>query len=211
MSGRARFVGRWTALALCIAAILALGVSFGRFLWRMDAGSAETIRHAEGAVALTGGADRIAEAVELLARGDADRLLITGVNPLTTRAHLVRQTPQARALFNCCIELGYDAANTVGNAEETERWARTHHIRTLIVVTSNYHMPRALAEIGSVLPDVALIAYPVVTDHDRERPWWNDGQRARLVLTEYLKYLAVQVRLSLTPPKADPPQEAAAQ
>lgn len=203
---------RWWLLPVAAgAAVLIVGASFLDFLSRIDPdGMTEPARHAEGAVALTGGPDRIAEAVELLARGDADRLLITGVNPLTTRANLARQTPRAQALYGCCIELGYEASNTIGNAEETERWARQHHIRKLIVVTSNYHMPRALAEIGSLLPDVELIAYPVVSDHGRERPWWMDPQRMRLMAVEYVKYVAARLRLRLAPPKPDMSQEAKA-
>jgi uncharacterized SAM-binding protein YcdF (DUF218 family) len=145
--------------------------------------------------------------VELLAQGHADRLLITGVNPLTTRGEIVRQTPGARALIDCCIALGYAAANTVGNAAETERWVRANHIRSLIVVTSNYHMPRALAEIGSALPDVELMAYPVVSERGRSRPWWSDPQSTRLILSEYCKYLAASVRLRLSPPAPLPSEE----
>ncbi len=206
---RRRSGARWIAPTTTLAGVLALAWSFTSFLAQIEPDTTpEPARHAEGAVALTGGPDRIAEAVELLARGDADRLLITGVNPSTSRANLAQQTPRARALYGCCIELGYEAANTVGNATETERWARAHHIRNLIVVTSNYHMPRALAEIGSLLPDVDLIAYPVVSDHDRR--WWADASRARMIVTEYLKYMAAQVRLRLAPPRPDMAEAAAA-
>ena len=156
-------------------------------------------RHAQGVVALTGGADRIADAVELLAQGAADRLLITGVNPNTSSGEIARLAPEARTLLDCCIELGYGAENTVGNAAETSRWVRDHKIRSLIVVTSNYHMPRALAEIGHAVPDVDLLAYPVVTERARLGDWWGDGQRVRLMVSEYLKYVIVLARLHVAP------------
>ncbi len=199
----------WLGLGLA-AAVGLVAWSFDGFLGQIDQVEAPPGRHADGAVALTGGADRISDAIELLARGDADRLLITGVNPLTSRAGLLRTMPQARRLFGCCIDLGYEAANTIGNASETERWVRTNHIRSLIVVTSNYHMPRALAEIGSALPDVDLRAYPVVTERDRSRPWWSDAGGARLILSEYVKYVASQLRLRLAPPRPEPRQEVTA-
>ncbi len=209
-SPRRRRAGAGAAmLAVALVGFGAFAWSFAGFLSRIEDSEAAPRRHAEGAVALTGGADRITDAVELLAKGNADRLLITGVNPLTSRAEIAKQAPDARALFGCCIELGYEATDTVGNAAETERWVRAHHIRSLIVVTSNYHMPRALAEIGSALPDIDLMAYPVVSERGKGRPWWSDGQSTRLIMSEYCKYVAALVRLRLAPPKQEPTQEAA--
>ena len=192
-------------LSLCVAGGLGLAWSFSSFLDRIAAIETPLDGHAEGAVALTGGADRISDAVALLAQGHADRLLITGVNPATTRGEIVKRTPAARALIDCCIALGYEAANTVGNATETERWVRANHIRSLIVVTSNYHMPRALAEMGSALPGVELLAYPVVSEHGRQHPWWSDGASARLLLWEWIKYNAATLRIGATAPPGQEP------
>ena len=192
-------------LSLCLAGGLGLAWSFSAFLDRIAATEKPLSGHAEGAVALTGGADRISDAVALLADGHADLLLITGVNPSTTRGEIVKQTPAARQLIDCCIALGYEAANTVGNAAETERWVRANHIRSLIVVTSNYHMPRALAEMGSALPGVELVAYPVVSEHGRQHPWWSDGASARLILWEWIKYNAATLRIGVTAPQGTEP------
>ena len=93
----------------------------------------------------------------------------------------------------------------MGNAAETERWVRANHIRSLIVVTSNYHMPRALAEMSSALPGVDLLAYPVVSEHEREHPWWSDPASARLILWEWIKYNAATLRIGVTPPPASAP------
>ena len=191
-------------LSLALAAGLGLAWSFASFLDRIAVSETPLTRHAEGAVALTGGADRISDAVELLAAGHADRLLITGVNPSTTRGEIVKQTPAARTLIDCCIALGYDAADTVGNAAETERWVRANHIRSLIVVTSNYHMPRALAEMGSALPGVELVAYPVVSDHIRAQSWWTDGPSARFIMWEYCKYMAATLRINVAAASVEP-------
>ena len=56
-------------------------------------------------------------------------------------------------------------------------------------------MPRALAELAHQLPDDTLIPFPVVSDRLRIEPWWSSGDTARLVLSEYLKYLAAKVRM----------------
>ncbi|UDL93358.1 YdcF family protein [Lichenihabitans sp. PAMC28606] len=182
-------------LLLCLCATGGLVAGFFLFVQTLDRSEPEPIHHAEGVVALTGGADRITDALELLANGNADRLLISGVNPNTSGPAIARLAPETRRLFDCCVELGYAAENTVGNALETRRWVRTHNIRSLIVVTSNYHMPRALAEIGHVVPGVELLAFPVVTERAKAGDWWVNGQRFRLVLAEYLKYVLALARL----------------
>ncbi len=81
--------------------------------------------------------------------------------------------PQHDRLLECCVDLDHSAVNTVGNAAETRRWAQGPRFRSLIVVTSNYHMPRTMAELGRQLPDVALIPFPVVSDKLRAEPWWT--------------------------------------
>ena len=96
---------------------------------------------AEGVVALTGGADRVVDAADFLARGQAKRLLITGVNRATRSSVLARILPISNELFKCCVDLGYQAVDTAGNAAETKLWAETYHIgQSLIVVTSNYQV-----------------------------------------------------------------------
>jgi uncharacterized SAM-binding protein YcdF (DUF218 family) len=154
---------------------------------------------ADGIVVLTGGASRIADAIELLAAGHGKRLLISGVHPTTTANVIARLVPEYGGLLSCCVDLDHSAVNTVGNAQETRRWAKARGFRSLIVVTSSYHMPRTMAELGRQLPDVALVPFPVVTEKMRAEPWWASPPTARLLLTEYLKYLVAQVRIRLEP------------
>jgi uncharacterized SAM-binding protein YcdF (DUF218 family) len=145
---------------------------------------------AEGVVALTGGSDRVLEAAEILARGQARRLLITGVNPMTHGAALEKILPISRELFNCCVDLGYQAQDTEGNARETREWMQRRGLKgPLIVVTSNYHMPRALLELQAALPGVELYPYPVVGEHVRVESYLEDRTVLRLLLREYFKYL----------------------
>jgi uncharacterized SAM-binding protein YcdF (DUF218 family) len=208
---RVRVSPRWqvgTVLSRLLGWSLLL--SAGTFTWGFvlfvaNLSNVETrpTHHADGMVVLTGGTDRVADAVDLLAEGHADRLLITGVNPGTSRESLERRMPRERDLISCCVDLGYQALNTAGNARETAEWVHDNKLRSLIVVTSNYHMPRALAEIGEALPTTDLQPYPVVADRIRTG-WWSDAQRARLIAWEYLKYLAVRTRTTLLPRKAEP-------
>ena len=153
---------------------------------------------AEGVVALTGGSDRVLDAATLLASGQARRMLITGVNPSTRSSLLAKILPVSRELFDCCVDLGYQALDTAGNAKETRDWARAHNItRTLIIVTSNYHMPRALAEISAALPKVELYPFPVVSEHIDVADWISDLHVARFVGKEYMKYIGSLLRTKL--------------
>lgn len=152
---------------------------------------------AEGVVAFTGGSDRVLEAAELLARGQARRLLITGVNRATRSSVLAKRLPVSRDLFNCCVDLGYEALDTLGNARETRQWAQVHNIsRSLIVVTSNYHMPRALVELSAELPEVKLYPFPVVSEHVNVAAWASDPGVMRLIGSEYVKYLGALTRIA---------------
>jgi uncharacterized SAM-binding protein YcdF (DUF218 family) len=177
---------------------LALALGFGWFLASVPTEDAAD-RNAEGIVVLTGGALRINDAIELLAAGRGQRLLITGVNPTTHSAELARLTPRYGRLFNCCIDLDHSAINTIGNAVETRRWTRERGFRSLLVVTSAYHMPRAIAELSHELPDVTLIAFPVLTERQRAEPWWSNTTTARLVISEYLKFVYALVRIHVVP------------
>ena len=164
----------WSTLALCSAAALLLGLGFLWFVWRVPADEVALDRNADGIVALTGGASRIADAIELLASGRGKRLLISGANRATNSNEISRLNPEFERWVRCCVDFDRPL-NTLGNAIETRRWAESRGFRSLIVVTSNYHMPRALAEIAHQLPDVALVPFPVVTDRQRAEPWWSSG------------------------------------
>lgn len=152
-------------------------------------------RAADGIVVLTGGEQRIREAIQLFSQGKARRLLISGVNRATTRDDVRRISGIDPILFECCIDMGYAALDTIGNAEEARAWARTWGFKRLIVVTSNYHMTRSLAELARAMPDVELVPFPVVSKNYRAETWWVHPGTARIVVSEYLKLLPSVARL----------------
>jgi uncharacterized SAM-binding protein YcdF (DUF218 family) len=195
--GLLRRLGLWT-VAFCVGAAVLAGVGFLWFIWRVPADEVALDRNADGIVALTGGASRIADAIELLALGRGKRLLISGVNRATSSKEISRLNPEFERWVRCCVDFDR-SLNTLGNAIETRRWAESRGFRSLIVVTSNYHMPRALAELSHQLPEVALVPFPVVTDRQRADPWWAGGATARLMLTEYAKYVFAKLRMGLNP------------
>ena len=153
---------------------------------------------ADAIVALTGpSAERVNAAIRLLEHDKGDRVLISGVNPEVRRQELRALTPGSDKLFNCCVDLGFEAENTVGNAQEIGAWARSRGYKHLIVVTSDYHMPRSLLEIRSVAPSIVLTPYAIETPSLDNSRWWRAAVTARRMTLEYMKYLAVLSREGL--------------
>lgn len=147
---------------------------------------------ADAIVALTGpAAERVNVAIRLLEQDLGDRVLISGVNREVRRQELRALTPGSSSLFNCCVDLGFEARDTIGNAQEIAAWADSRGYDSLIVVTSDYHMPRALLEIRGAAPDLNLLPYAVSTPSLDTENWWRGQVTARRMTMEYLKYLAV--------------------
>jgi len=163
----------------------------------------------DGVVVLTGASNvRLEQATKLLEAGKGKRLLISGVNREASRDDVLGVTKAVRPIYDCCVDLGYAAADTVGNASESAEWAKAKDYHSLIVVTADYHMPRSMLELHAAMPDVALHPYPVVTESLNAHRWWKGGTSARRMIVEYCKYLAILGReafLKLGPQdKADP-------
>jgi uncharacterized SAM-binding protein YcdF (DUF218 family) len=195
-AGLARWIGFLT-MAAGATAIILLAVGFGWFIVNIAGDEVTLDTRADGIVALTGAAARIPDAIELLATDRGKRLLITGVHRATSSKEIARLTPLYSRYFTCCIDLDRSALNTFGNALETKRWARANNFNSLIVVTSNWHMPRAMAELAHQLPDVTLIAYPVISEKVKTEPWWSNLDTARFLFAEYLKYVLALARMHL--------------
>jgi uncharacterized SAM-binding protein YcdF (DUF218 family) len=211
---------RWLPAAVVAAlaiVFVAAAVGFVGFLSQLRGDEVKPARNADGIVVLTGGSSRVSDAMELLAGGYGKRLLISGVHPTNAASDISRSLPDNsppdnQTLLSCCVDLDRSAVNTRSNAAETRRWAHDRGFKSLIVVTSNYHMPRAIVELSHAMPEIALIPFAVVGDKWRDEPWWTSGTTLRLLLSEYVKYVAAELRvrladvgLELAPEVADQP------
>jgi uncharacterized SAM-binding protein YcdF (DUF218 family) len=198
MSRQRPWAWRLTFGALCAVVFGAL-TGFVWFVLSVQKSETAITTSADGVVVLTGGPERLAEGVDLLTAGRAKRLLITGVHTTTRLEELSKRVPGHDRMFHCCVDIDREATNTIGNAVETRRWALERGFNSLIVVTSSYHIPRAMAEVSHQLPDATLIPYPVVIDRQHTGPWWSHTLTARTFAIEYIKYIAAIVRMRFEP------------
>lgn len=144
---------------------------------------------ADGIVALTGGDDRVGAGLALLAAHEAPLLLISGAGRGTYLGDFTDDDVAAATRYAGDITLGHMADTTHGNALEAANWAHAHHMHSLIIVTADYHMPRAMLEMANSLPGVTLIPAPVRPPAMREL---FTLPTLRLLAGEYTKYLAVR-------------------
>ncbi|NML75895.1 YdcF family protein [Rhizobium sp. S-51] len=180
-----------------LIAILLCAVILAGFLWFAD--SVTTLvppadARADAIVVLTGGYQRIDQAVELLRRGSGRRLLISGAHPTTSPAQIRKMTQSSPDLFECCVDVGYEALDTIGNANETSRWIHDHGYASVLVVTNNYHMPRSLMELRRIDRATNFIPYPVVNADLKHTAWYADPNVVRTLLSEYGKTLIAYAR-----------------
>ena len=184
--------------------LLAIAAAVIVFIWGFW-NFASTVRqppqdppHADAIVALTGGSmERLETGVRLLKQHKGERLLISGVNRLVTDQELFTALHVDQATARCCVDLGRSAEDTLGNASETAAWARQHHYRRIILVTDDYHMPRADAELSLAMPEAHIYRYPVQTRWTNRRLWRSDFMAASRVGAEYVKFLVIRGREAL--------------
>ena len=176
------------------AALVVLG--FFIFAGFADRQTQSDAARADAIVVLTGAEFRIAEGARLLQDERGKRLLISGVNPRVTRADLLRITQLPAEQLDCCVDVDTKALDTRGNARETHAWTHQRGYRSLILVTSNFHMPRSITEFALAMPEVTVIPHPVVPRGFPDEAWWLHVGTARLLLSEYLKFLPAALRLA---------------
>ena len=186
-------------LAALLIVVLVWGAGLLAFAGRVQRSTpAPEPAEADAIVSLTGGSSvRLEAATRLLEDGKGQRLLVSGVNRDATRADIRGVTRAGKSLYDCCVDLGFTAADTIGNARETAEWARGQGYDDLIVVTADYHMPRALLELRSAMPEARFHPYPVATGTLDARRWTETRSGQRRMVMEYSKYLAILGREGL--------------
>jgi uncharacterized SAM-binding protein YcdF (DUF218 family) len=193
-----------TVLLLLAIVVSITGLDFARFAQQVATLTPPSDATAQGIVALTGGTARIDGALALLRDNRAEKLLISGVNPAVGRHDIARAVEQAAGtVLDQRVDLGHTARDTIGNADETRAWVEKQGIHSLIIVTSDYHMPRSMVELTRAMPDVTLIPYPVSNKQLGMDHWWRHAASVKLLLREYVKYTLARARSVFDKPRGE--------
>ena len=156
-----------------------------------------------GIVVPTGSGGRIEAGMALMIQTNADRMLITGTGQGVNKSDITGIIRADKDLdrdiitkaMSCCVDLDPAASNTIGNAVETGLWADQNNLERLILVTSDFHMPRAMALFQKTIPSRLIIAHPVrtpwlQTDQMGASRWWASPRRIQVIGREMIKYYA---------------------
>ena len=145
--------------------------------------SVTNINNIDGIVVLTGDQFRIAKGIELLKRNPNKKLLISGVNKNINPVDIMKEFPSSINFFECCIDIGKDAKNTFENIIETFEWMKSNEFTSIIIVTSDYHLPRVKLEINRFIDNQQIFYEAVKTDES------DNILRLKKITLEYIKYI----------------------
>lgn len=174
-------------------------VGLAAYITTLPAPSASTPDDTDAVVVYTGGGGaRIIAAMSLFADGTGERMLISGVNEKTSRTTISELWSGAPERFDCCVDLGFEARTTIGNADEAALWSSKHKAKRIVLVTSDYHMPRAMTESRVAMPDAEITPYVVASGY-----LTNDGRpisRAAwsILAGEYSKLILAKAQAAMS-------------
>lgn len=189
---------RWFLIPMLVS-FLTWGLGLMWFANGIQENISPSDQSTDAIIVLTGGAERVSTGLTLLSRGLAQRLFISGVHAHVKIKGLLSQVPlnEQKKINPSTIDLGYAAANTTQNAQETAEWVHRNHIQTLRLVTANYHMRRSLLEFSQYLPDVQIIPHPISPRNFHEKMWWQWPGTFDLIIREYHKFLGALAQYCL--------------
>ena len=206
MTERSKFIGhtKFPLSRRLIVSALILGLSVWsiglvQFVMSVSTVQLNLKEKADAIIVLTGGAKRLVAGMDLLLEGQANSLLVSGVNDKVTRSDiggLFIKWGKSEGLkfLNCCISLGYSAEDTRGNAKESWNWIRDRGFNSIFLVTSNYHMQRSYLEFKLLMPQIRVIKYPVIANALNLEDGLVRLRDLKLLVSEYNKFVLASLR-----------------
>lgn len=161
-------------------------------------------RKADAIIVLTGGQERIARGLSMLAEGAAPVLFISGVDERLSVARLLstgasEETQQKIRDIGGEVVLDHYSRSTVSNADQSAAFIKKRGIKSIRLVTANYHMKRALHEFREANPGLSILPDPVFPPGFQRELWWRDDNSRRLIFSEFYKYVAIVMRDAARP------------
>ena len=157
--------------------------------------SQNKIKISPNMVVLTGGSNRIKQTLNLFLfkQNENHNLLISGAGKgfsKKTLLKLIKKTPENLKILNCCITVENQSTDTYSNAIESYKWIKKNNFKSITLITSDYHMPRALMEFKQKLNDIRIT--PLSLKSEPSDPVSN----FKVKLFEYLKFKATKLRIN---------------
>ena len=157
------------------------------------------IAHVEpdAVIVLTGGKGRLSSALALFKEADAKFLFILGVSKTAALESIFSQG-ELSGVKTENIVLDKASQTTYENALYAKDYLDERTVESVVLVTSNYHMKRALFIFESVLPaNINIIPYAIGSENFQLNDWWLHPKSLKLAFAEYLKYGWFKLTLQL--------------
>ncbi|GEM_PF-200667 len=171
----------------------------------------QPLRQADAIIVLGGGVgesgqagqgyqERVEYAVELYRRGYAPRVMFSsGYIHIFQEAAVMKALAVSLSIPADRITLETASRNTYENLVHTTQWLRSQGAHQALLVSSPYHMRRAMLVARAVAPDLTMIPTPILHSDfygDQRHVAWK---HVRAVLHEYLAILVYWAYGYLTP------------
>tara|TARA_Y200000002_G_scaffold375054_1_gene376748 strand:- start:76 stop:651 length:576 start_codon:yes stop_codon:yes gene_type:complete len=147
-------------------------------------------------IVLTGGDNRVKKSLKIffLIKNKNKNLFISGVGKgfnKKTLKKLAQKNLHYNKIIDCCIQIEGISSNTFSNAVESLKWVKSKKINSFVLLTNNYHMPRAMLEFKSIFNDIKITPYVFI---DENKVWWKTKIN---YISEYFKYKLTYLRINL--------------
>ena len=162
----------------------------------------DPINLSSNVVILTGGTNRIKEGFEVIYKLDKKsisnlKVLVSGTGKGFSKLSLQEKLNPGfdLRLIECCVELDSVSQNTYSNAIETSKWVSKNNIEEILLITSNYHIPRSILEFQNKMPNLKILYYPIIPKKHQINKWLKSFETFSLIFIEYCKYIIANVRI----------------
>ena len=139
-------------------------------------------------VVLTGDKFRISRGMEILSNGIGKKLLLSGVNKNINLINIKNEFPKYDKFFQCCVDIDNISSNTFQNSKQTFLWLEKNNYDSVLIVSSDYHLPRTKLEFNRFLDKKKIYFHPVNSNSDVD----TIGKIKKLFL-EYIKYVRTYI------------------